>query len=687
MITVLPGIGLRLLCAVQLIAFYSLLRDIRGMAGARGIQPVHEVLAAYRRDYGWKRFLYAPSLLHFGSSDRTLVSLLGVGIGASVVAAVGGPWSPFAFFIAWAIYLSFDVAIDLLYPWDSLLLEAGFLACFVPSLSLLPDIAIRAAPHPVVIWAFRLLAFRVVFGFGKYKFFGPGRLDTGYLKSFLVTQPMPRRLGLRLQRLPLPFHQASLLVLFGIEVLCPWLWLGPPAYRPVASVAVCALMLGIQLTGNFGFFNLATIAVAIIAATPSQSAFDLSFGRPEMPWDAPHVLGITLLVAALCHFPFHSWVSRSWIYWPDLERRLPRATRPLLRVLRALAPFRLVHAYGVFGPECGPAGQWVPRFEGSVDGERWELLPYRHYPSDQSFVGVSVAPFFPRFDHSVIYEAMGLGVGNLMSGLVGGGRPYRASRALFFERVQRRLLEGSPEVVALFGPSPFPARTPAFYRVSFRFQRLNEDAERVAFEVMPLGEHLPARRLDDCEPFTLPGPAGFMPDDRVWTARARLPPCSRVRDVVEAFAELPSTTKQALELGEIERDRMRDVEASLFRVAWSHREAMAPERTESEFELWLCSLRLATLDGGERTDREQLAVEGLRVLAMLRPRWIRFHARKARMTSATLRGAARRPPSFAPGILRWTERLSEFDFDSSTLPRFERRGPRGLTLVTPTPAP
>lgn len=697
------GVGLRLLALVQLIAFHSLWRDVLGLAGSRGIHPVTDVLRASRRDFGWRRFIYFPSLLHLASSDRALRAWIAIGAVASCVSLVGGPWTPIALGIAWAVYLSYDVAVDLLYPWDALLCEAGLLAIFAPPLAFLPSLALSAPAHSMLTWAFRFLAFRVVLGFGKYKFFGPGTLSTGYLKSFLVTQPLPRRLGLLLQRLPLPVHQAALAMLFVVEVASPWLWLGGSEWRVVPTVLVGALMIGIHLTGNFGFFNVAMIALAVIAATPTSSAFDLSLDRATFVLDAPHVLACALLALGLCHLPFHSWVSRSWMYWPDLARVGRGALAPLLSVLRALAPFRVAHAYGVFGPESGPAGQWTPVFEATVDGQTWRPYRYRHYPTDTTFAGTSVSPSFPRFDHSLVYEAMGFGLGNLMGSVVGGGNPYRGSRALFLERVQHRLLEGSEDVLSLFAAAPFGDERPLQVRVSFQFLSLDERASAISYRALPLGLHLPARSLHSAEPPDLPEPFAFLPDERVWTerARARTAPQS-VLEALEALepmlrriAHEACSPAAALALGERERAAMRPVEATLLRAAWLLRADARPLDGEGELELWLRALCVASRGAGAvraaRCDRRALASalareridHGLRVLAVIRPTWMRFHARKARLREGTMRGANASPPSFAPGILRLLPVLAELDTDPTSLPRFERRGARGLALLEP----
>ena len=65
-------------------------------------------------------------------------------------AVFGGAWSPWFLSGAWAALLSIDGGPSgCVYPWDSLLLEGGFLATFLPAThSLAPVLAAAAAAIP-----------------------------------------------------------------------------------------------------------------------------------------------------------------------------------------------------------------------------------------------------------------------------------------------------------------------------------------------------------------------------------------------------------------------------------------------------------------------------------------------------------------------------------------------------------
>ena len=176
------GIFTRMLGLVYVIAFASIYPDILALAGSHGISPVQPMLRKIAADFpAPQRYWYFPTLLWISAGDTMLRAIVASGVLAGLVAVVGGPFTPVALLVCWLAYLSLDKAVGLVYPWDALLLEAGFLALFLPPLLPLPSLAAVAEPAPLLAWAFSWLLFRVVFGFGKFKFSGADRHDTSYL--------------------------------------------------------------------------------------------------------------------------------------------------------------------------------------------------------------------------------------------------------------------------------------------------------------------------------------------------------------------------------------------------------------------------------------------------------------------------------------------------------------------------
>src|SRR5207245_8633854 len=151
--------------AIYLIAFLVALRQFRPLLGERGLLPAPD----YLRTHGWRS---APSLFQLHYSDRALAVVSWVGMAVSAALLIGLPQAGplpltmLAWAVLWALYLSIMNVGQTFYAfgWESLLLEAGFLAIFLGN----PAVA----PPALVLVAFRWLAFRVEFGAGLIKMRG-----------------------------------------------------------------------------------------------------------------------------------------------------------------------------------------------------------------------------------------------------------------------------------------------------------------------------------------------------------------------------------------------------------------------------------------------------------------------------------------------------------------------------------
>jgi len=182
-----------------LIAFLVALEQFRPLLGERGLLPVPRFIARVR-------FRDAPSLFHFRYSDRLLVvvALAGILLSLTIVLGLPDAWpvplTMAAWLVLWALYLSIVNVGQTFYAfgWESLLLEAGFLAAFLGP-------AWSAVPAPI-LWLFRWLLFRVEFGAGLIKMRGdPCWRDLTCLDYHHETQPMPNPLSWYFHRLPGPW--------------------------------------------------------------------------------------------------------------------------------------------------------------------------------------------------------------------------------------------------------------------------------------------------------------------------------------------------------------------------------------------------------------------------------------------------------------------------------------------------
>ena len=285
-----------------------------------------------------------------------------------VLAVFGGPAGYLGLIVCWISYLSLDVAIEFIYPWDCLLLEAGLLALMVPVVEPLPGWAATTLPLPIVVLAFQVLLVRLLWGFGKFKFIGMSHHDFGYLKEFLIFQPMSSRLGWWAHHLPLAVLKVALLLLFLVEVPLPVLAFVPGPARLVLVFAAAALMLGIQVTSNFGFFNLLVLVLLVPLLDLGSSLAQLSLDAALRDWQSllVHVSVVVWLVGGVLFFPFNSWVPHSWLYWPMQLHIRFRIVRGVIAFYRSLSGLRVLHGYGAWpaataGPQArSPSSRAAP---------------------------------------------------------------------------------------------------------------------------------------------------------------------------------------------------------------------------------------------------------------------------------------------------------------------------------------
>ena len=270
-----------------------------------------------------------------------------------------------------------------MFPWDCLLLEMLAFGALLPPLEPLPGLRALGEPLPVQAYFFNALLVRLMLGFGKMKFIGATRKDHTYLREFLINQPLPSPLGWYGYHLPVWAHKLGLALLFVTELPLPPLALLPGPVRLLPFAATLSLMLAIQLTGTFGYFNLVVAVLCVPLLDLQASVVSLRWEQVTASWAslALHAAVAVLALGWLLNFPFNSWCARSWMYWPALANHKLRVLRPLLAFYRWLADWRLVHAYGVFPPQGPPAVKFIPLLQGSMDGREWRDYEHRLMPT------------------------------------------------------------------------------------------------------------------------------------------------------------------------------------------------------------------------------------------------------------------------------------------------------------------
>ncbi len=437
------GLFTRALGLVLLISFASLAGQIVLGSGRGGGLPVALRLRKIRRDFPtWRRFVYFPTLLWVNDSDAMLRALACTGLLAAAALVYGGAFSFWAILVCYVCYLSLDLAIGLIFPWDCLMFECVILALFIPPTHSLPNLSAVAAPAPALAWAYRLLVFRVMFGFGKQKFLGSTSKDLSYLKGFLLSQPLPSPLGWYAQKLPTKLLKPAVLFMFFAEIPAPFFVFVPGPLSVVCAAVTTLLMIGIHLMGSFGYFSVLTIAACIplldnVTPTHLHIAGMFAAGAPVVV----NAFVVVHTVSCCFAFLFNSWIGQSWHLW-SAWYRLPEILQLPLRFFRLLHPFRWLHPYGVFPPHTSPDVKMSLLAEVSWDEKEWHELVFHFSPTHPKSPPKFVAPHHPRGDQAVIYETFGMNPTSLISSIVGPWDPYSYGSRPGADVLLQRILEG-----------------------------------------------------------------------------------------------------------------------------------------------------------------------------------------------------------------------------------------------------
>jgi predicted DCC family thiol-disulfide oxidoreductase YuxK len=448
---------LRAVGLCYLVAFVSLWVQVAGLIGSRGILPVGEFLDAVRAQTGGARFDLLPTLCWLDASDAFLNVLCGAGAAAALLAVTGlaPAWS---LLLCWVSYLSLSVAGQVFFEfqWDSLLLETGLLAILLAPRGLRLSRA-KAPPSGVVRFLLVWLLFRLTFASGYVKLANGDPVWHGLsaLRYHYETQPLPPWTAWFAHQLPAWFQTFSCVVMFGIELGVALLIFAPRRLRLFACGALVFLQVAIGATGNYAFFNLLTIALAVLllddAAFPKRWRRRLppAPGRARRRWPAPIVAAFAAVILLVSGAQVIAMLLR--------PRSFPA---PVVRVARAIEPFRSVNTYGLFAVMTTSRPEIV--IEGSDDLETWRPYPFRWKPGDPVRRPRFVAPHQPRLDWQMWFAALG-----------------SAEESPWMLRLVGRLFEGSPEVLALLERNPFPDHPPRYIRAVLYDYRFTSSAERL----------------------------------------------------------------------------------------------------------------------------------------------------------------------------------------------------------------
>ena len=470
---------LRLLGFVYAVAFLVAANQLVPLIGEHGLTPATHFLNAVQTQLGSRSagIFRVPTLFWFGISDNSLVVFSWVGVGLSLV-VVGGYANAILLAILWAMYMSIVHVGQIWYGygWEIQLLETGFLSIFLcPLLDGRPFPKWR--PPILVIWLFRWLGFRIMFGAGLIKLRGDTCWrDLTCLFYHYETQPIPNPISRYLHFSPHWLLKFETAWNHFIELVVPWFSFGPRRARHLAGILLVTFQLFLIISGNLSFLNYLT-------TIPFLACFDDTFLRRFLPAalvrraeraareSRPSRINNAIAVA------FSILVA--WLSIPTVLNLV--SGRQLMN--SSYDPLDLVNTYGAFGTVGRERDEII--FEGTDDmlitgDTKWKEYEFKAKPGDPNCQPPFVAPYQPRIDWQIWFAAM--------------SSPAQYPWTLHFVW---KLLHNDPGTLSLLADNPFPDAPPHYIRARLYRYRFAPPSDKAWWKREPIGEWLPVLSTDN----------------------------------------------------------------------------------------------------------------------------------------------------------------------------------------------
>jgi hypothetical protein len=471
---------LRLLGLVYFVAFFAALRQIVPLVGRDGLYPAQAYLERLAIVHGGAGAAFAtkPTLFWLtGATDGALLAVSAVGAALSLVVLFGGTNAVLQLAL-WALYTSIVNVGQLFYGygWEMQLLETGFLAIFLcPARTLRPFPA--SPPPPAVIWLFRWLIVRIMWGAGLIKLRGDACwTDLTCLTFHYETQPNPNPLSWLFHQAPRWFHELGVLGNHFVEIVAPFFLLAGRRGRLVAGVSFVVFQAILIASGNLSFLNWLTIV-------PALACFDdAAFGKL-----IPAATRAQIAATAGELPKLHRWAS--WILAAVVAFLSIAPVANLLSSRQVMNTsfdrLHLVNTYGAFGSVSRVRNEII--LEGTSDREITGETVWREYelpckPGDVRRAPCVISPYHYRFDWQIWFAAMS-----------------SYDEEPWLVHAVYKLLLGDRGVKTFFSLDPFPDEPPRWIRARlfrYEFTRIG-DGSGAWWRRTEEGEYLRPLRVDD----------------------------------------------------------------------------------------------------------------------------------------------------------------------------------------------
>lgn len=450
----------RALAFVYLIAFLNVVNQYIPLLGKNGLLPVRLFLKQVD-------FKQAPSIFWINCSDTWLLLFGWIGVTLSTLALIGVDGHNFILSfsiwgVLWLLYLSYVNVGQTWYSfgWETLLLEAGFLAIFLGPMHVEKSL--------LLTWLIRWIAFRVMFGAGLIKIRADRCWrDLSCLDYHYQTQPIPNPVSWYLHKFPKWFHRLSVLYNHFIELIVPFGLLAPPPISSWAAILTIGFQVILIISGNLSFLNYITIVVCIPAIDDAFIQKFVSWQISTDPIGGIYEIIIYLITGLICLLsirPFLNLIS------------------PYQAMNTSYDALHLVNSYGAFGNIT------KQRFEIIIEGMEdsnpleeavWKEYEFKAKPGNVSSCPPIISPYHLRLDWLMWFAAMG---------------HYQSYPWIL--NLIAKLLQDDKKVIGLLAKNPFPEKPPNYIRANLYKYEFTSFKEKDWWKRVYVEEYLPPLSLD-----------------------------------------------------------------------------------------------------------------------------------------------------------------------------------------------
>uniref|UniRef100_A0A2K5NU18 Lipase maturation factor n=4 Tax=Cercocebus atys TaxID=9531 RepID=A0A2K5NU18_CERAT len=499
---------LKALAFVYFVAFLVAFHQNKQLIGDRGLLPCRVLLNNFRQYFqdktSWEVFSYMPTILwltDWSDMNSTLDSLALLGLGISSFVLITGCANMLLMAALWGLYMSLVNVGHVWYSfgWESQLLETGFLGIFLCPLWTLSRLPQHTPTSRIVLWGFRWLIFRIMFGAGLIKIRGDRCWrDLTCMDFHYETQPVPNPLAYYLHHSPWWFHRFETLSTHFIELLVPFfLFLGRRAciIHGALQILFQAILI---VSGNLSFLNWLTMV-------PSLACFDdatLGFLFPSGPGSLKdRVLQMQREIRGARPKPrFGSVVRRA----ANVSLGILLAWLSVPVVLNLLSPIQvmnthfnslhIVNTYGAFGSISKERTEVILQGTASPSASApdavWEDYEFKCKPGDPSRRPCLISPYHYRLDWLMWFASF---------------QTYEHNDWIL--HLAGKLLASDAEALSLLAHNPFASRPPPrwvrgeHYRYKFSRPGGRHATEGKWWVRKRIGAYFPPLSLEELRPY------------------------------------------------------------------------------------------------------------------------------------------------------------------------------------------